>query len=761
MYRISVTKGRDYSFVDAPGVWTVGYFGPCEKRDFNLFSEEVLRKFNNPENYIDFNMLAADTSRRKQFVDLIKKYNIGNNTTYASFRNDRSVVSIFCRSTRKESAPDYIIFLRPEISRLFGFENEPVLVNSWRDLSEDTRRLILETNYIPNPKKQYTTKSGRGIVEISYTGNNPEILKWQKEILNNAPTSLLVWGRFIENDVTKKPNQFASSVALKKIANSDLPEEDKQKLINQTIERFYFGFYNEDLINTKLYRYTIDKDSSNYDPKIANLTTSKIINDKTGFSRTRSIVSDGFTLREWEELVFKQSIPDSIKKQSDQQIENWLNGSSDFSERINPATYKLRYNGNNPLTIKKMGLTGLVPGVYYSKKDWYQSLAKIRYVETVLGIKQSKDLKITKLKDPQIKADIMSQEYMEAFKNEIPLDEELMVTVGNYFRQNSARLGVNTNRQIIDKLINENADSFSINEELSKLQTIDNMFVDKLYTQTTGTTGEQVMLGSFSKSSDVEYKRTKSFNVTDPYGKSYTIIFDGAIYKDNRLVMLAEYQGTQHYHYNTIHYKNYEQFQERLYRDKLKQDFCRKNNIPLITISHLLSPLEAKQIYDNYLSKGLLNTPTNFGKDDTPDLTLEKEDPETRLNNYIDNLISSHFTPIVSSGNFNYLNAKVKEIMIDLSKLVMIMISNLQNDTMNDTSFMRNFTNRTILDEGHKRLVDSFNKMFGDIYKMDYSDNVTYNKTVLSPKTTPEVSEFAFHGSFPKTKKKRYKIRVK
>ena len=526
MYRISVTKGRDYSFVNAPGVWTVGYFGPCEKRDFNLFSEEVLRKFNNPENYIDFNMLAADTSRRKQFVDLIKKYNIGNNTTYASFRNDRSVVSIFCRSTRKESAPDFIIFLRPEISRLFGFENEPVLVNSWRDLSEDTRRLILETNYIPNPKKQYTTKSGRGIVEISYTGNNPEILKWQKEILNNAPTSLLVWGRFIENDVTKKPNQFASSVALKKIANSDLPEEDKQKLINQTIERFYFGFYSEELSNTKLYRYTIDKDSSNYDPKIANLTTSKIINDKTGFSRARSIVSDGFTLREWEELVFKQSIPDSIKKQSDQQIENWLNGSSDFSERINPTSYKLRYNGNNPLTIKKMGLTGLVPGVYYSKKDWYQSLAKIRYVETVLGIKQSKDLKITKLKDPQIKADIMSEEYMDAFKNEIPLDEELMVTVGNYFRQNSGRLGVNTSRQIVDKLINQNADSFSINEELSKLQTLDNIFVDKLYTQTAGTTGEQVMLGSFSKSSDVEYKRTKSFNVTDPYGKSYTIIFD-------------------------------------------------------------------------------------------------------------------------------------------------------------------------------------------------------------------------------------------
>jgi hypothetical protein len=761
MYRISVTKRRDYSFVNAPGVYTVGYFGPCEKRDINLFSEEVLSKFNNTENYIDFNMLAADTSRRKQFVDLIKKYNIGNNTTYASFRNDRSVVVIFCRSRRKESNPDYIIFLRPEISRLFGFQNEPVLVNSWRDLSEDTRNLILETNYIPNAKKQHTTKSGKDVVQILYTGNNPGILKWQEEIINNVPASLLVWGRFLENDVTKKPNQFASSVALKKVAFLDLPEDDKQKLFNQTIEKYYFGFVNEELFNTKLYRYTIDPDSSKYDSKIANLTIDKTINDKTGFSRARSIVSDGFNLKEWEELVFKKSIPDSIKKQSDQQIENWLNGSSDFSERINPTSYKLRYTGNNPLTIKKMGLTGLVSGVYYSKKDWYQSLAKIRYVEIVLGVKQSKNLKITKLKDPQIKADIMSEEYMDSFKNEIPLDEELMVTVGNYFRQNSARLGVNTTRQIVDRLINENADSFSINEELLKLQTLDNMFIDKLYTQTTGTTGEQVMLGSFSKSSDIEYKRTKSFNVTDPYGRSFTIIFDGAIYKDNRLVMLAEYQGSQHYHYNTIHYKNYEQFQERLYRDKLKQDFCRKNNIPLITISHLLSPLEAKQIYDNYLAKGLLNVPTDFGKDDTPDLTLQKEDPETRLNNYIDNLITSHFTPIVSSGNFNYLNEKVKEIMIDLSKLVMIMISNIQSDTMNDTSFMKSFSNRTILDEGHKRLVDSFNKMFGDIYKMDYSDNVTFTKTIMSPKTTPEVSEFAFHKSSPSFKKKRYKIRVK
>lgn len=408
-----------------------------------------------------------------------------------------------------------------------------------------------------------------------------------------------------------------------------------------------------------------------------------------------------------------------------------------------------------------MGLTGLSRNVYYAKPEWYKSLAKIRYVETILGIKQSQDLKIGKIKDPQIQADIMSKEYMDAFENEIPIDEKLLVTVGNYFRQNSLRFTINTNANIIDQLQEANADSFAINSELKKLQTLDNLFIDKLYTNTTGTTGEQVMLGSLTKSKEVEYKRSKSFNVTDPYGRNYTLIFDGSIYKDNRLVMLAEYQGPQHYHYNNQFYSNYDDFQDALYRDKLKQDFCRKNNIPLITISHALSPSEAKKIYDDYVSKGLLNYATDLSKEDVPDLTLPKEDPETMLNNYVDSIVTSHFGPFVNTGNFEYLNHRVKDIMIDLSKLVMIMMSNLNSENMSDTTFMQNFSKQTLLDDGHRKLVDSFNKIYGDIYKMDYSDNVTYSKVIYTPKTTPAVSEFAFHGSFPKTKKKRYKIRVK
>jgi len=757
MYRISVTQPA-YRPSTAPGAFKLGYFGPCDKEDLEIYSESDIRKFKNPENYIDINMLVADSSRRKLVLDFLNKFGIGSRSSYSAFRKNNNYTVTFC-SKGKGTNPTYILFLRKDLASYFGYPDEPFLINTWDTLEETTRQFIAQNSKLAPDRRQGVSRYGKEIAEVLYTGTNQEISKHQKEVFGNKPTRLYAWGIFLENDVTRKPNTYISSKALLEASKADLPPDEKQELYNRVIERYYFGF--SDVDKFKLYKYTVPEDSPNYNPETAKLTTSKIVNDKTGFSRNRSIVTDGFSLREWEDLVFKKKVPKSIKSQSDEQIENWLNGISDFSERITPVTYKLRYTGNNPLTIKKLGLTGILPNVYYTKTEWYASLAKIRYVETILGIKQNQDLKIGKLKDPQIQADIMSKEYMDAFKNEIPLNKELLVTVGNYFRQNSLRFSINTNADIINQLQEANADSFSINSELKKLQTLDNLFIDKLYTNSTGTTGEQVMLGSLTKSKDVEYKRTKSFNVTDPYGRSYTLIFDGAIYKDNRLVMLAEYQGAQHYHYNSQFYRNYDEFQDALYRDKLKQDFCRKNNIPLITISHALSPVEAKKIYDDYVSKGLLNYATDLSKEDVPDLTLPKEDPETMLNNYVDSIVTSHFGPFVNTGNFEYLNHRVKDIMIDLSKLVMIMINNLQSENMSDTTFMQNFSKQTLLDEGHKKLVDSFNKIFGDIYKMDYSDNVTYSKVIYTPKTTPAVSEFAFHGSFPKTKKKRYKIRVK
>ena len=94
--------------------------------------------------------------------------------------------------------------------------------------------------------------------------------------------------------------------------------------------------------------------------------------------------------------------------------------------------------------------------------------------------------------------------------------------------------------------------------------------------------------------------------------------------------------------------------------------------------------------------------------------------------------------------------------MNDLSKLVMIAISNQYDSQMKDTSFIQGFSKQTLLDEGHKKLVDSFNKYFGEKFYMDYQDNVTYKGQILKPKEEQPkpVQEMAFYRP-----KKKYKIR--
>ena len=81
---------------------------------------------------------------------------------------------------------------------------------------------------------------------------------------------------------------------------------------------------------------------------------------------------------------------------------------------------------------------------------------------------------------------------------------------------------------------------------------------------------------------------------------------------------------------------------------------------------------------------------------------------------------------------------------------------------MEDTSFMQGFSKETLLDEGHKMLVDSFNKYFGNKYRMDYQNNVTYKGPVIKPQKikpieTQEplpVQEMSYRKH-----KKKYKIR--
>lgn len=63
------------------------------------------------------------------------------------------------------------------------------------------------------------------------------------------------------------------------------------------------------------------------------------------------------------------------------------------------------------------------------------------------------------------------------------------------------------------------------------------------------------------------------------YKKS--IRFDFGIYQNNKLILLIEYNGIQHYDKNNGYYS-----QDIEITDNLKREYCTKNNIPLIVIKY-------------------------------------------------------------------------------------------------------------------------------------------------------------------------------
>lgn len=82
---------------------------------------------------------------------------------------------------------------------------------------------------------------------------------------------------------------------------------------------------------------------------------------------------------------------------------------------------------------------------------------------------------------------------------------------------------------------------------------------------------------------NIIFKEQFSFNdcLSD---KNYKLFFDFAIFENNKLKYLIEYQGIQHYQESI--FSKYESLQERQNRDNIKREYCKNHNIKLIEIPY-------------------------------------------------------------------------------------------------------------------------------------------------------------------------------
>ena len=83
--------------------------------------------------------------------------------------------------------------------------------------------------------------------------------------------------------------------------------------------------------------------------------------------------------------------------------------------------------------------------------------------------------------------------------------------------------------------------------------------------------------------------------------KGNKLRFDFAIKKNQQVYFLIEYDGKQHFE-SIDYFGGEEGFKTRLEYDKIKTDYCRNNNIPLLRLPYYLSNDEIKQEITNIIN---------------------------------------------------------------------------------------------------------------------------------------------------------------
>ena len=82
----------------------------------------------------------------------------------------------------------------------------------------------------------------------------------------------------------------------------------------------------------------------------------------------------------------------------------------------------------------------------------------------------------------------------------------------------------------------------------------------------------------------------------------YVLHFDFAIFYNNKLLCLVEYDGRQHFE-PVDWFGGQEEFEKTQIRDKIKNTYCKTNSIPLLRIPYTMSMKEIEEkIYEYYLS---------------------------------------------------------------------------------------------------------------------------------------------------------------
>ena len=113
-----------------------------------------------------------------------------------------------------------------------------------------------------------------------------------------------------------------------------------------------------------------------------------------------------------------------------------------------------------------------------------------------------------------------------------------------------------------------------------------------------GSSGEK-MVEDILKSLDVKYQ--KQYTFSDCIDKQQ-LRFDFAIMKNEKVDFLIEYDGKQHFE-PIEYFGGLEEYQDRIRKDNIKNEYCKKNNIPLYRFTYAESKNDVEDKIINIVNR--------------------------------------------------------------------------------------------------------------------------------------------------------------
>lgn len=103
---------------------------------------------------------------------------------------------------------------------------------------------------------------------------------------------------------------------------------------------------------------------------------------------------------------------------------------------------------------------------------------------------------------------------------------------------------------------------------------------------------EETKIDHYFQENNFNYKRHELINELKFHPKGKGLEFDFALYKNKKIIAFIEYNGKQHYEFTPFYHKDFFQFLDAQERDRLKSEYAKKKNIPLIEIPYSANTIE-------------------------------------------------------------------------------------------------------------------------------------------------------------------------